>query len=213
MIPKLHYVANATTAKEQLENTQKACSAGVELIQLDVQHIAKNKRLSLAQEIHEIATHYQTRLIITSDYALGKTLKADGVFLEKKVSCPTLVRKNLHSWQSLGALAYTLEDCITLIDKEVDYIALGPFKSGKESDAIPLSIDGYTTIIEALNTETPILAYGNVTASDVKSILATGISGICVDEAITADFNSIKTFHQLLHASSTQEMRHTFEKK
>jgi thiamine-phosphate pyrophosphorylase len=45
----------------------------------------------------------------------------------------------------------------------------------------------------------------------VKDILDAGVSGVMVAEAITADFNSIKTFNELLGASSTDEMRHTFK--
>ncbi len=46
---------------------------------------------------------------------------------------------------------------------------------------------------------------------DVAAILETGISGIAVSTAIAVDFNSIKTFNELLSASSTADQRHTFE--
>lgn len=213
MIPKLHYIANATTASELLENVQKACSSGIELVQLNMQQLPKKDQLSLAQEVHKITSHFQTRLIIMADYELAKTLKADGVYLDKKDACPSLVRKQLHSWQSIGAAAHTLEDCEQLIGKDVDYITLSPFKETKNTNTIALGLNGYSLIIESLNTKIPVLAYGGISEGDVTALLEAGVSGLSIDDVITANPNSIRTFHQLLNASSTQEMRHSFKKK
>ncbi|MFT5435637.1 MAG: thiamine-phosphate pyrophosphorylase, partial [Ulvibacter sp.] len=66
-------------------------------------------------------------------------------------------------------------------------------------------------ITEALKTETPIIGAGGITTQDVKDILETGISGIAVSGEITRDFNTIRTFNQLLNASSTEEQRYTFK--
>ena len=74
-----------------------------------------------------------------------------------------------------------------------------------------LGVKGYAAIIDALKTKTPIIGAGGITTKDVKDILATGVSGIGVSEEITRDFDVIKTFNQLLSASSTEEQRHTFE--
>ena len=66
-------------------------------------------------------------------------------------------------------------------------------------------------LVEALKTETPIIAFGGITTADLKGLLEAGISGIAVLGENTSNFDSIKTFHQLLQASSTAEQRHTFE--
>ncbi|BAO56338.1 thiamin-phosphate pyrophosphorylase [Nonlabens marinus S1-08] len=210
MIPKLHYISNAETPQDHLDNIQKACSAGIELVQLDMRHVKKAAVLKLSKDVQAITSHFQTRLIITGHYKIAKTIKADGVFLEKTDACPTLVRKQLFPWQSIGASTHTLQDCESLLKKEVDYIALGPFKTFDDTQTIALGLNGYTAIAEALTTETPLIGFGNIATDDVKNILETGISGIAVSQEIKADFNLIKTYHQLLNASSTQEMRHNF---
>ena len=74
-----------------------------------------------------------------------------------------------------------------------------------------LGLNGFTAIQEALQTNTPIIGFGDITTTDVKAILETGISGVGVSEQITQDFNTIKLFNQLLSASSTQEQRHSFQ--
>lgn len=212
IIPKLHYISQGNTPKEELENIQKACTSGAELVKLNLKNVSEKKQLKIATEAREITAHFQTRLIINGQYKIAKEIKADGVHLEKKDTCPTIVRDYLYTWQLIGGTANTLQNCKTLISKNVDYISLGPFKYSETKDNLPtvLGLNGYTLIIEALKTETPIIGFGGITTKDVTDILKTGISGIAVSGEITRDFNNINIFHKLLNASSTQEQRYTF---
>lgn len=212
MIPKLHYISKGNSPKEVLENIQKACTAGIEIVQLKLDTISEKKFLKLANEVKEITSHFQTRLIINKHYKIAKEIKADGVHLDQNHSCPIEARKHVYTWQIIGGSANTLKDCETLLEKQVDYIVLSPFKNSVVTDNSPkfLGLQGYSLITEALNTETPILGFGEITTKDVAAILNTGISGIVVSEAITKNSDVIKTFNQLLKASSTEEKRHTF---
>lgn len=213
MIPKLHYISQGPSPKEHLENIQKACNAGAELVQLRLKGVSEKKLLKFAHEAREITSHFQTRLIINDYYKIAKEVKADGVHLGKTDSCPTVARKYLYTWQLIGGTANTLKDCETLIEKEVDYISLGPFRFTETKEDLPaiLGLNGYAAIMDVLKTETPIIGVGGITTKDVTTILETGISGIAVSGAITRDFNSIKLFNELLKASSTEEQRYTFE--
>lgn len=215
MIPKLHYISQGNSVKDHIENIQKACTSGAELVQLRLKNTSEKKVLKCAQEVREITSHYQTRLIINDYYKIAKIIKADGVHLGKTDTCTSIARKELYSWQMVGGTANTLEDCQALLNKEVDYIGLGPFRftDTKAKLSPVLGIDGYTSIIEILKTDTPILAIGGITENDVAAILKTGISGIAISGAITQDFNKIKIFNQLLKASSTAEQRYTFNKE
>lgn len=211
-IPKLHYISQGNSPKEHLENIQKACASGAELVQLSLKNVSEKKFLKFAEEAREITSHFQTRLLINEHYNIAKTVKADGVHFEKIDSYPTAARIHLYTWQIIGGTANTLQDCEALIKKEVDYICLSPFKSESIEGNIPpvLGLNGFLTIIEALKTETPIIGFGGITTKDVTKILETGISGIAVSDEITRDFNTIKTFNQLLSASFIDEKRHTF---
>ena len=213
MIPKLHYISQGTSPKEHLENIQKACNAGAELVQLRLKGVSEKKLLKFAHEAREITSHFQTRLIINDHYKIAKEVKADGVHLGKTDSCPTVARKYLYTWQLIGGTANTLQDCETLIEKEVDYISLGPFRFTETKENLPavLGLNGYAAIMDVLKSETPIISVGGITTEDVTAILETGISGIAVSGAITRDFNSIKLFNEMLKATSTEEQRYTFE--
>ena len=212
-IPKLHYISEGNTPEEHLENIQNACTSGAELVQLSLKDASEETILEIAIAAREITSHFQTRLIINTHYKIAKTVKADGVHLEKtnSSSSSTIARIHLYTWQMIGGTANTLQDCEALLADEVDYINLGPFKSTKQDPSTLLGINGYSAIVDALNTETPIIGFGGITVEDVKNILKTGITGIGVSEEITRNFDSIKAFNQLLSASSTDELRQTFE--
>ena len=212
MIPKLHYISQGNSPTEHLENIQKACSAGAELVQLRLKNISEKKCLKIAEEAREITSHFQTRLIINGHYKIAKKVKADGVHLGKSDVCPIIARTHIYTWQIIGGTANTLQDCETLISKQVDYISLSPFRISKNKENLSqvLGLKGYQAILDVLKTDTPIIGVGNIAKKDVKDILATGISGIGVSDEITRDFNIVKLFNELLSASSTEEQRHTF---
>jgi thiamine-phosphate pyrophosphorylase len=211
IIPKLHYLSQGSSLEEHLENIQKACSSGVELVQLRLTNISEDACLKLAKDVKEITEYFQTRLIINAHYKIAKAIKADGVHLEETDVCPAIVRDYLYAWQIIGGTANNLQDCETLIHKEVDYISLSPFRTvTKDRLRTVLGLNGYTAIIETLKTDTPIIGVGGISTKDVTDILETGISGIGVSTQITRDFNSVRTFNELLNASSTAEQRYTF---
>jgi thiamine-phosphate pyrophosphorylase len=89
---------------------------------------------------------------------------------------------------------------------------LGSFRAiTSEADSRPvLGLHGYTLLVEALKTNTPIIGFGGITTADVTALLETGIYEIVISEEINRSFDTIKIFHQLLNASSTSEQR-TFE--
>ncbi|PCH99756.1 MAG: thiamine phosphate synthase [Flavobacteriaceae bacterium] len=213
MIPKLHYISQGNSPKEHVDNIQKACSSGAELVLLNLKGISEKKHLKLATSAREITGYFQTRLMINEDVSIAKKVKADGVYLGGTGTCPTEARKDLLSWQIIGATANTLKDCQVLLKKEVDYISLGPFRRTENDDkeSPVLGLDGFTVISEGLDTETPIIGFGAITTGDVKDILATGIVGIAVADAITKDFDTISKFNLLLDASSTAEQKYTIK--
>jgi len=213
MIPKLHYISQGSSPAAHLENIQNACNSGAELVQLRLKNTSEKQLLKCAQEAREITAHFQTRLLINDHYKIAKEVKADGVHLGQTDASPSVARKHLYTWQIIGGTANTLQECETLLTKVVDYISLGPFRTSTTKDKLPpvLGLEGYTAITEALLTETPLIGVGGITTADVTALLETGVSGIAVSEAITRDFSTIRTFHDLLKASTIAERRYTFD--
>ena len=206
-LPKLHYISQGQNPKEHLENIQKACTYGAELVQLRLKDLSPKKLLKAAEEAREITTHFQTRLIINDHYKIAKEVRADGVHLGKNDTSPTVAKKYLGEYYFVGGTANTLQDCAALIAKKVDYIGLGPFRFTKTKDNLSpiVGYNGYLTILEELKTDIPILAIGGITLNDVPEILGTGIYGIAASVEITKDFNNIGLFNSQLEAPSSDE--------
>lgn len=215
MIPTLHYISQGSTPKEHLENIQKACSSGAELVQLRLKNQPEKVVLETAQQAREITSKFQALLIINDHYKIAAAVKADGVHLGKLDSCPTTARKELASWQLIGGTANTLEDCKNLIHKKVDYIGLGPFRFTKTKKNLSpvLGINGYLTILEELKTELPVIAIGGIVIDDVTELMKTGIHGIAVSGEITRNFNSIPDFKKRINGGEIVEERWISEEK
>lgn len=211
-IAKLHYISQGNTPEVHLENIQKACTYGAELVQLRLKNTDEKTILKTAEKAREITGHFQTRLIINDHYKIAKAVNADGVHLGKTDACPLEAREYLGKWFIIGGTANTLEDCQNLIDKKVDYIGLGPFRFTTTKDNLSpvLGLEGYQSILNELKTETQIIAIGGIVEQDIPELLQTGIHGIAMSGAITENFNSISTINKLLNASATFEQRHTF---
>lgn len=209
MIPKLHYISQGNTPTQYLENIQKACTCGIELVQLSLIGSSKKKLLNYALQARDITAHFQTRLVITDHYKIAKQVKADGVHFTSVDSFPTNLKASLYSWQLTAGTARSVKDCEKLLDKQVCYIYLGPYKiSATVPTTISMGLKGFSNITDKLKTGTPLIGIGGINTTDVTSILQTGLSGIAVSDAITTDFNSIKMFHDVLKSSATAEQRY-----
>ena len=211
-IAKLHYISQGNTPEDHLKHIQKACTYGAELVQLRLKNTPKDIILKTAEKARTITSHFQTRLIINDHYKIAKAVNADGVHLGKTDACPTVAREFLGNGFIIGGTANTLDDCIKLIDKNINYIGLGPFRFTKtKANLSPiLGLEGYQNTIQALHTKTPIIAIGGIAESDIKHLLNIGVHGIAMSGAITQNFNNISTFNRILKASVIHEQKHTF---
>ncbi|MBJ7881357.1 thiamine phosphate synthase [Gelidibacter salicanalis] len=206
-IPKLHYISQGDSPEQHIDTIREACTSGIELVELRLNNLDEATVLKTAQEARDITGMYHTRLMISDDYKIAKTVKADGIYLNTSDTCPLVVREYLYTWQIIGAAAQSLEDCKTLLEKKVDYIGLGPYKviSIEQHSNPALGLPQYTTLLDTIYTETPVFAFGEIQLEDVPELLKTGIYGIAVSEALTKDFKKIKLFQKLLGGSNTKE--------
>ncbi len=203
MISKLQYISQGKSPEEHLENIEKACLHGADWVQLRLKNLDEESLLNTAKKAREITLAHQVKLIINDYYKIAKQVEADGVHLGKTDTCPAIARKELYDWQLIGGTANTLEDCKDLVEKQVDYIGLGPFRFTKTKDHLSpiLGLDGYTQILDNLNSNIPVIAIGGITLNDVVDILKTKVYGVAVSGEITSDFNKISAFKEYLKTS------------
>ncbi len=207
MIPKLHYISQGESPEKHLDNIKKACAHGAELVQLRLKNLDEATLLKTAEKARAITMQYKTRLIINDHYKIAKAVQADGVHLGKTDSSPTEARKQLYSWQIIGGTANTLQDCKALLEKNVDYIGLGPFRYTRTKHNLSpiLGLNGYASLLESLKTTVPIIAIGGITIEDVTALLQSGVYGIAASQELTIDFNKIQLFNKLLQTTTSPE--------
>ena len=206
MLSKLHYISQGKTPQDHLENIQKACENGAELVQLRLKEMTTETILETAEKARGITAQFNVKLIINDHYKIAKAVKADGVHLGKTDVCPLIVRAYLGNSFIIGGTSNTLEDCKVLIKKEVDYIGLGPFRftETKKNLSPVLGLEGYKQLIDKLEKDTPIIAIGGIGMEDVSAIIKTGVYGIAVSGTITKDFTSISKFYEILNSSEVK---------
>lgn len=211
MISKLHYITQGDTPETHLKNIQQACVAGADWVQLRLKDLPEKVVLETAQKAREITLHFQTRLIINDNYKVAVEVKADGVHVGKNDAPVEEVRQALFSWQVIGGTANTLADCEFLVKNAVDYIGLGPFRftNTKKNLSPVLGKEGYSSILDELKSEIPVIAIGGITKEDIVELMETGIHGVAMSGDITDDFNQIGAINRLLKGPVTLEQRYT----
>lgn len=103
---------------------------------------------------------------------------------------------------TIGATVNSLEKCISLLDKKVDYIGLSTV----------LVQEKYIKTLEELKNQTPLIVIGDITLDNISTVIKRGVHGVAVSDVITKDFTSIPVFHKILNSPSTQEQVYKLDK-
>jgi thiamine-phosphate pyrophosphorylase len=183
-ISRLHYItANPAHA-------EKACTGGVDWIQLRVKNKSEEEWKAIAQEAKRICKMHNAKLIINDSVKLAKIIGADGLHLGKEDMPADEARKLLGPDFIIGGTANTFEDIQRLAALKVDYIGLGPFRftQTKKNLSPLLGLHGYKELIKQCaieNITVPVIAIGGIQLNDVNNIMETGVHGIAVSSAIS----------------------------
>ena len=122
--------------------------------------------------------------------------------------CPAEARAILGDEYIIGGTANTYEDVVSLIEKKVDYVGLGPFRFTytKKKLSPVLGKEGYDQIffkLKVRNLSIPVVAIGGITDSDIENLMQTKIHGIALAGAIMEGNDieiNIQNYQQLIHS-------------
>ena len=188
-INTLQYITSGSPA-EQIQQAKEACAAGIKWLQLRIKNESTDTILATALAVKAICKEHGVTFILNDHLEIAKQVDADGVHLGKEDSSPLAARELLGADKIIGGTSNTFEDIQHLVSCGVDYIGLGPFRftSTKEKLSPIVGLEGYANIQQACIAEhinTPIIAIGGITTSDVEDIIATGMYGIAVSSVIS----------------------------
>lgn len=203
-VSSLHLITQPDVSVAELsDQVAEACAAGVNWVQLRMKNVPPATVYQTAMDLREICQMHNARLIINDFPEVAKKADVDGVHLGKEDMDPAEARALLGHDKIIGGTANTMNDVWRLIDKEVDYIGLGPFRYTVTKDKLSpvLGAKGYRVIMQQLEAEhinIPVIAIGGIRPEDIKELKATGIHGVAVASAINKQTDINGAVHSFL---------------
>lgn len=191
-IAKLHFITTDHPTISHAQQAIRAYEAGCKWVQLRMKDASEELIEQEALKIVPVANAHNAILLINDHTQLVKKTGAHGVHLGKKDMCPSEARTILGDEYIIGGTSNTLEDILTLIEKGVDYVGLGPFRftTTKKNLSPVLGKEGYERILSGLtdrNIHIPVIAIGGILDTDIESLKQIGIHGIALAGSIMRD--------------------------
>ena len=207
-IAKLHFITLNHPGISHADQAIRAYKAGCKWVQLRMKDSSEEEIEQEIIKILPVANAHHAILLINDNAELTLKTGAHGVHLGKNDMCPAEARRLLGPDFIIGGTSNTLEDILSLIERGVDYVGLGPFRftTTKKKLSPTLGRAGYDQILAGLKSNQlniPVIAIGGILENDIESLKQTGIYGIAVGGAIVAG-NAIETniqnYQQLIHS-------------
>ena len=185
----IQFISHQNDRYSYLDGIRLALEGGCKWVQLRMKDATDDEVRPIAIEAQRLCRENGATFIIDDRVALVKELHADGVHLGKDDMPIAEARQILGDDYIIGGTANALDDVRRHYASGANYIGCGPFRftTTKKRLSPILGLDGYKSIVEGMKREgidLPIVAIGGITADDVSSILATGVTGIALSGAI-----------------------------
>lgn len=207
-IAKFQFVTINHPEISHVDQAIRAYKAGCKWVQLRMKDYSEQEIEREIKKILPIATAHNAILLINDNVELTLKTGAHGVHLGKNDLCPAEARKLLGSDFIIGGTANTFEDVLSLMERGVDYVGMGPFRftTTKKNLSPVLGKEGYYRTMSQLmemGKNIPIIAIGGILPIDIEDLLQSGIHGIAAAGAILAENNielNMQKYQQIIHS-------------
>ena len=203
----IQFITHANERYDYLDGVRMALEGGCRWIQLRMKDASEEEVLKTAKSTRKLCRKYGAVFILDDYVELVERTGADGVHLGKNDMPIDKARRLLGKDKIIGGTANTFEDVKRIYSAGADYIGCGPFRftTTKKKLSPILGLDGYSRIIEQMNTygiNIPIIAIGGILLQDVSDIMQTGVSGVAISGAIlnaNNDDNPVTTMKRFIN--------------
>ena len=185
----IQFITHSNNRYGYVDGARLALEGGCRWVQLRMKEATEVEFMAAAAEIGRLCKEHGATFVLDDHVEWVEKTGADGVHLGKNDMPIDEARKILGSDKIIGGTANTFEDVERLYRQGADYIGCGPFRftTTKKNLSPVLGLEGYQHIVDQMKSHginLPIVAIGGILESDIKSILATGVSGIAVSGGI-----------------------------
>lgn len=199
----IQFITHSSNRYDYVEGARLALEGGCRWVQLRMKEATEAEFMAAAAEIGRLCKEHGATFVLDDHVEWVEKTGADGVHLGKNDMPIDEARKILGSDKIIGGTANTFEDVERLYRQGSDYIGCGPFRftTTKKNLSPVLGLEGYQHIVDQMKSHginLPIVAIGGILESDIKSILATGVSGIAVSGGILNAENPAEEMQRFL---------------
>lgn len=199
----IQFITHSNNRYSYVDGARLALEGGCRWVQLRMKEATEAEFMAAAAEIGRLCMEHGATFVLDDHVEWVEKTGADGVHLGKNDMPIDEARKILGSDKIIGGTANTFEDVERLYRQGADYIGCGPFRftTTKKNLSPVLGLEGYQHIVDQMKSHginLPIVAIGGILESDIKSILATGVSGIAVSGGILNAENPAEEMQRFL---------------
>lgn len=199
----IQFITHSNNRYGYVDGARLALEGGCRWVQLRMKEAIEAEFMAAAAEIGRLCKEHGATFVLDDHVEWVEKTGADGVHLGKNDMPIDEARKILGSDKIIGGTANTFEDVERLYRQGADYIGCGPFRftTTKKNLSPVLGLEGYQHIVDQMKSHginLPIVAIGGILESDIKSVLATGVSGIAVSGGILNAENPAEEMQRFL---------------
>lgn len=199
----IQFITHSNNRYGYVDGARLALEGGCRWVQLRMKEATEVEFMAAAAEIGRLCKEHGATFVLDDHVEWVEKTGADGVHLGKNDMPIDEARKILGSDKIIGGTANTFEDVERLYRQGADYIGCGPFRftTTKKNLSPVLGLEGYQHIVDQMKSHginLPIVAIGGILESNIKSILATGVSGIAVSGGILNAENPVEEMQRFL---------------
>lgn len=199
----IQFITHSNNRYGYVDGARLALEGGCRWVQLRMKEATEVEFMAAAAEIGRLCKEHGATFVLDDHVEWVEKIGADGVHLGKNDMPIDEARKILGNDKIIGGTANTFEDVERLYRQGADYIGCGPFRftTTKKNLSPVLGLEGYQHIVDQMKSHginLPIVAIGGILESDIKSILATGVSGIAVSGGILNAENPAEEMQRFL---------------
>ncbi len=197
-LPKLMLITDRKACDEPLsDHVEKACRAGIRLIQLREKDLPARFLLEEAEKLRTITRSYGAKLLINDRVDIALLSEADGVHLpESGLNIPAI--KSLMKGKIAGKSAHSLPSALEASQQGADYVLFGPIYDtpSKRAFGLPQGLNKLSDLCAKVTC--PVFAVGGLTPERAKECLQAGAYGVAAIrilmknqsiESVTDEFN------------------------
>ena len=199
----IQFITHSNNRYGYVDGARLALEGGCRWVQLRMKEATEAEFMAAAAEIGRLCKEHGATFVLDDHVEWVEKTGADGVHLGKNDMPIDEARKILGNDKIIGGTANTFDDVERLYRQGANYIGCGPFRftTTKKNLSPVLGLEGYQHIVDQMKSHginLPIVAIGGILESDIKAILATGVSGIAVSGGILNAENPAEEMQRFL---------------